>query len=246
MRTTVGDVTLIPGRPALAGQVREALLAAAQAGPYFQLHLLGAALAPGWLPVAQLGPAGLTTLTDDTARQLGTAEARVAASILHAGLAARLWSPVLACGLLDGVVPDLSSLMITTRPPVQLGVTSMTGWVAAAPEQLAELSAGVVGPQLAALEMALPVPLAAGLLRGNSASAMAGALGVLVSANPALAEPAAELARALLLTPALADAGALAATGLAFRRRSCCLYYRVPGGGLCGDCCFDSRPDTAS
>ncbi len=28
-------------------------------------------------------------------------------------------------------------------------------------------------------------------------------------------------------------------TGSAFRRRSCCLYYRVPGGGLCGDCCFD-------
>lgn len=25
---------------------------------------------------------------------------------------------------------------------------------------------------------------------------------------------------------------------LAFRRRSCCLYYRVPGGSTCGDCCL--------
>ena len=24
--------------------------------------------------------------------------------------------------------------------------------------------------------------------------------------------------------------------GLSFRRRSCCLYYRLPGGALCGDC----------
>ncbi|MEU7551440.1 (2Fe-2S)-binding protein [Streptomyces sp. NPDC044571] len=23
---------------------------------------------------------------------------------------------------------------------------------------------------------------------------------------------------------------------MAFVRRSCCLYYKVPGGGFCGDC----------
>jgi hypothetical protein len=27
-----------------------------------------------------------------------------------------------------------------------------------------------------------------------------------------------------------------------FRRRSCCLYYRVPGGELCGDCVLSHRP----
>ncbi|MGH3614812.1 MAG: (2Fe-2S)-binding protein [Pseudonocardia sp.] len=26
-----------------------------------------------------------------------------------------------------------------------------------------------------------------------------------------------------------------------FRRRSCCLYYRVRDGGLCGDCVLLSR-----
>ena len=34
-------------------------------------------------------------------------------------------------------------------------------------------------------------------------------------------------------------------TGTGFRRRSCCLYYRVPGGGVCGDCCF-LRPPRSS
>ncbi|MFV2120727.1 (2Fe-2S)-binding protein, partial [Streptomyces sp. Act-28] len=30
--------------------------------------------------------------------------------------------------------------------------------------------------------------------------------------------------------------------GPALRRRTCCLYYRCPGGGLCGDCVFDAPP----
>ena len=34
----------------------------------------------------------------------------------------------------------------------------------------------------------------------------------------------------------LSDTGTLGPDGEGFRRRSCCLYYRVPGGGLCGDC----------
>jgi iron complex transport system ATP-binding protein len=27
-----------------------------------------------------------------------------------------------------------------------------------------------------------------------------------------------------------------------YRRTSCCLYYRVPGGGLCGDCVLTTQP----
>lgn len=56
------------------------------------------------------------------------------------------------------------------------------------------------------------------------------------------------LAAELFTHPRLAPTGTL--TGSAFRRRSCCLYYRVPGGGICGDCCFTrnpwSSPDAAS
>jgi len=25
-------------------------------------------------------------------------------------------------------------------------------------------------------------------------------------------------------------------------RRSCCLFYRLPGAGTCGDCVLDERP----
>ncbi|WP_199808608.1 (2Fe-2S)-binding protein, partial [Streptomyces sp. NRRL S-146] len=51
------------------------------------------------------------------------------------------------------------------------------------------------------------------------------------------------LAAELLAHPLLTGAGTL--DGTAFRRRSCCLYYRVPGGGVCGDCCF-TRPPRSS
>jgi hypothetical protein len=90
---------------------------------------------------------------------------------------------------------------------------------------------------------ALPVRLAAGLLRGNAASALIGALSVLTTARPELAGQAGQLAQALLRTSYLRQAGTLNDTEpMTFRRRSCCLYYRVPGGGLCGDCCFRRPP----
>jgi hypothetical protein len=113
---------------------------------------------------------------------------------------------------------------------------------ATSPAALAELIGSVVAAPLAELARALPVQLARGLLRGNSASAMAGALGELARARPELAESAAALAAALLRTPGLAGAGRLTGPGLAFRRSSCCLYYRVPGSSMCGDCCFERRP----
>jgi iron complex transport system ATP-binding protein len=28
-----------------------------------------------------------------------------------------------------------------------------------------------------------------------------------------------------------------------YRRNSCCLYYRTPRGGLCGDCALDRAPE---
>lgn len=240
----------VPGpEPVLDPQaVRAALAVTAQAGPFFRLGVIGDSPARGWLPVAELTRASLTAMADDTARELGTTEPRVAASIVHLGLAARLWSPVLGCGLLRGVVPDLRSLVISLGPPAHLGLAEVAGWAAQSPGQIAALGADVVSTQLTALADALPVALPAGLLRGNSASAMAGTLGILVRHDRALALPAAELAAALLQTGALHGTGiltlspAVPADTLAFRRRSCCLYYRVPGAGLCGDCCLTRAP----
>ncbi len=81
------------------------------------------------------------------------------------------------------------------------------------------------------------------VLRGNAASGLVGALRVLLDRVPG--GTAVALAAGLL-----ADGGALGGTGrfiheeglgVAFIRRSCCLYYKVPGGGLCGDCVLRTR-----
>jgi FhuF 2Fe-2S C-terminal domain len=219
--------------------VRDALAAAAGVGPFFRLEVTEAADAPGWLPVSALRDRALASLTEATACQLGTDEPRVASSILHLALAARLWSPVLGCVLLRGVLPDLEPLTIAGALPGRFALQHLRGWSDWSPGAIAD----AVRRPLAAIERSLPLDLPAGLRRGNSGSAMAGALRVLVGHDPRLADPAAELARSLLQTGDLRGTGRLAdLAGLAFRRRSCCLYYRVPGGGLCGDCCFTTPP----
>jgi ferric iron reductase protein FhuF len=78
--------------------------------------------------------------------------------------------------------------------------------------------------------------LAPGLLYGNIASALAGTSRMLLSARPDLRESITHLTTALLNTGELAGTGTITSAGLDFRRNSCCLYYRLPGGGKCGDC----------
>ncbi|MGK5626949.1 (2Fe-2S)-binding protein [Streptomyces sp. URMC 123] len=108
------------------------------------------------------------------------------------------------------------------------------------------------------------------VLWGNAGSALAGTVGVLhgwartagasggASAGASVGAPAGTpgaaaageaadragaLARALFTDPLLRGTGTVSASGgrPGFVRRSCCLYYRVPGGGLCGDCVLRTR-----
>ena len=70
------------------------------------------------------------------------------------------------------------------------------------------------------------------VVRGNAGSALFGAVSMIGLTRPDLVDRAQDLAVTLLEGP-------LAGTGRAaegFVRSSCCLYYRVPGGGYCGDC----------
>jgi hypothetical protein len=75
----------------------------------------------------------------------------------------------------------------------------------------------------------------------NAAAAMISALQMLCRAHPGLERQARALAHSLLATGLLRETGDITGPGLEFRRRSCCLYYRVPGGGTCADCPLTGR-----
>jgi len=83
------------------------------------------------------------------------------------------------------------------------------------------------------------VKLAPSLLSGNIASALIGAARALLSVRPDLRQSIIEITRSLLATGELAGSGVISGGDLNFRRRSCCLFYRIPGGSLCGDCALD-------
>ncbi|MFH8447098.1 (2Fe-2S)-binding protein [Streptomyces sp. NPDC018026] len=181
---------------------------------------------------------------------LGAPEARVAASVAQQGLAARLWSVTLACAVLYGQVPDLDPRLLHWDPeataPDDLWLTE----VRARPGDGDTVGDVVLTTHLAPLAEAVHTRygVATGLLRGNAASALAGAGRELDRwarrhGRTDTAARARSLTAGLLAHPLLAGTGTL--TGTSFRRRSCCLYYRVPGGGVCGDCCFPSPPGPA-
>ncbi len=208
------------------------------------------------------GDAALGLAITHTADRLGTTERRVGASILFQGMAARLWSPVVAVALLrrrvpvlapDATWPDLGSsgnswrtdpARVALLDPGEPRAEHADGSGAALLARLAVRT--VVNTHLTPLMTAVrsEVSLPGALLWGNAASALVGSLGVLVRARPALAPEVDAFIEEALRQPPLADAGTLnpstpptAGTSTpVFVRRSCCLYYRVPGGGLCGDC----------
>ncbi|MFB7455267.1 (2Fe-2S)-binding protein [Streptomyces sp. NPDC056188] len=181
---------------------------------------------------------------------IGAREARVAASVAHQALAARLWSAALGCAVLYGRLPDLDARLIRWDPagsaPDDLWLTEVRARPAD-PETVADVVLhGHLEPLAAALRARYR--LAPGLLRGNAASALAAAARLLenqvrAGGRTEAADLTRELAAGLLAHPLLDGAGTLTGTG--FRRRSCCLYYRVPGGGLCGDCCFTRVPGSS-
>jgi hypothetical protein len=229
-----------------AAQVRAALADAAAAGPFFALPT-GVAGA-GWQRSADFYSSGLPEAIAAAGAQLGTSQPRVAASIVQLGYAARLWSPVLACALRHEIVPDLDDLRVSVAgAQIRLGLAELRGWRAGSPAQLASLTHRlVVEEHLEILMRALPVKIAPGLLRGNVASAMVGALGMLAGRWPELGSSARALAGNLLGTGGLRGTGRLTGAGLDFLRRSCCLYYLVPGGGICADCPLDDPRATRS
>ena len=210
-----------------------AFRAAAAVGPYFAVAV-GLDEGPGWRPAGDLyaDTAVLGALVERVRVRLGTPESRVAASIFFQGWAARLWSVGLAVLVHTGRLPTLTPATLRWRDlggTVYLGVERPELGPGSA-ERLADL---VVGQHLEPLAEALrrAVPMSGRVLWGNAASALRGAAEALGAARLLDRGPAAALAGSVGSRGRMRDT--LDAEG---RRRSCCLYYRVPGGGICGDC----------
>ncbi|WP_344416455.1 (2Fe-2S)-binding protein [Pseudonocardia ailaonensis] len=233
--------------------MRNVLTDVARVGPFFAVSADPAeGVDPTWRPLAELGTSSaLAARVDHVGRvlseQAGAPVAeRVAASIAVQGLAARFLSAPLAAAALHGVLPGLDPATLHWR-------VSMTGpwplW-SADPERvrpaagLPALVAEIAEPLVEAA--AALVPVSRKVLWGNVGSSVAGAERVLAGDRPPAALRTAELAAAVLDHPLLAATGmrrppAPPDTGWTFRRRSCCLYYRIPGGGTCGDCVLGGR-----
>lgn len=207
-------------------------------GGFFALTVGGDAT--GWHPVRQSYADGCVDLIDATVRRYRVTDLRVGASLVHLGHAARLWSPVLACVVAHGVIPDLTDLQRADHG-TQLRLPEPVGEAVRSPS--ADLLYRLVVEQhMKPLAAGMPVKVAPRLLTGNIASALVGASTALLSARPDLRREIVTIAEALLNTGDLAGSGTITDPDLGFRRNSCCLYYRTPGGSLCGDCVFDRAP----
>ncbi|MGX2998675.1 (2Fe-2S)-binding protein [Streptomyces sp. JNUCC 64] len=217
-----------------------ALADVADLGGFFVLRVGGPD--DGWHPLDTAYPHGLPDLIAATAARHRSREPRVAASITQLGHAARLWSPVLACAVLHGVVPDLTGLQRADEGPA-LRLPRATGRYAdRRTARLAdELYDTVVVRRLDALRDGLPVRVAPRLLDGNTASALVEAGRAVLAARPEARGRLTPLVDRLLSTGRLAGTGRITGPALTFRRRSCCLYYRAPEGAPCGDCSLGAR-----
>ncbi|WP_231405976.1 (2Fe-2S)-binding protein [Streptomyces clavuligerus] len=223
-------------------------------GPPEQASTGGAEPVPpaGSAPLSRLYAGGLDPLTrrvDLVAARHSPPERRVAASIAQLGLAARLWSIGLGCAALHGRVPELDPERLYWSPgsgtPDDLWFALPPGGPRTLPATADALRAVIEDTHLAPFGDAVrrDTRISPRLLRGNEGSALAGAVRQIDTwarehGRTAVAENARALAAALFAAPRLSGT----VRGPAMRRTSCCLYYRAPRGGLCGDCVFDRPP----
>jgi hypothetical protein len=198
-------------------------------GPFFAISLHSDLPPEPWRPLAELpGSAELVDWIGRVQAGLGC-DRRVAASVGQLGLAARLICPVLAAAARHHVLLDLgtgywqpplsSTVALSLSQPVQ----------PAEPAALARLVSD--GPLAELTDSIGRLGAVSGrVLAGNLASAVNGAA---LQLGPTCYSMAAALLAGI---PSEPDQ-----PGPAFRRRSCCLRYRIAGAGYCGDCVLD-RP----
>lgn len=239
--------------PADVERVRDALVAARRIGPFFAVEF--AAAQSEWRTVADLWTDSdcLSELVDTAGNYLrsGTDTAidqRCCASISSLGFMSRLVAPALATACMAGVVPRLDPHRTYWRPavagPVPIALASVDGaTVRTSDEAAVELERAAllpcVEPVLNAYSRQFRLSLR--VLRGNVSSALAGAATVLNRASVPLGLDPVEVVHVLLNGPSLTGTGHYERpfedrADRFFVRHNCCLFYRIPGGGTCGDC----------
>lgn len=247
----------------LTGVVLPALVTAGQFGPFFRWEPWSPGA--GWLPWARLCEGDVAVERVSVAREalIGmfglpaeAVPARVVASVTFLGYASRVVSPLLGAAVAGGDLPAPRPDQVWWQPrpggplPMAYGETQARPCTRMDPAEVAEALAEVaVGGLLTPL---LDVfrgrfALSPKVLWGNVASALGGAAGMVADRAPSHAARVFAVVERLLELPALAGAGALVRPFEDRPRRflvrnNCCLYYRIPGGGTCGDCVL-TRPD---
>ena len=204
-------------------------------GPFFGVVRQADSPAAPWRPMAELAddPSVLAARVDRVRSALAASgqrrpeqiDGRVAASVAHLGLVARLIAPMIGTAALGEPV-SWSRADLSWQD--QLG----------GPYPLAVSTSATAGPPAVETitEVFAPFGVSPQVLWGNVGSAANSAAKQIIQARPDLTGPAGKAADAVLADSRV-DGGVLR-SGPAFRRNSCCLIYQLAdgAGGYCGDC----------
>jgi hypothetical protein len=243
-----------PATGPVAARRARRLAELASFGPFFavEVHPPGSPLRAPWQLFGELtgSPDALAARIGEVRERLAAAagcqaaavEYRVAASVAQLGLCARLLSPVLGAAV-GGWALSAGTAQARWVPalggPFRLSLPETAACGVEAPENGAaaclELLAGPIAQIIRAVEAMAVSPQ---VLWGNVASAVNGAATMIAAARPDLAAAAVGAAGTALHYPALAGTYQ-GSPGAGFRRRNCCLIYRLSPPAparYCGDC----------
>lgn len=206
-----------------------------------------------WRPVTRLytDPDLLAGVVAGVQDRIGASDLRVAVSTFYLGYAARLWSIGLGGLAEHELLIDLDPDQLwysECSGSVRLHLPNPVAWQGSSAESLEPMLADMVMAEhlqpLAAAVRRLG-PISQRLLDGNAASAALGAARALCwhHGGNLAAEPSWELARSLCENEYLSGTVCFSDSSTDYQRTSCCLFYRTPGGGLCGDCALTHKPE---
>ena len=229
----------------------------ARLGPFFAVET-SADPDAGWRPLTDLATEAVLRERVQAARQVIAAgadlpvddvEERATASIVFLGWAARLLSPALGAAAIDHRVPLMASAQwrASVSSPMPLALVAPNFVDGDDPGDLAGLlERHVVRAAIDPLVAAVGVTFAVSdqVLWGNVASALAGASKLIAHTEPGLARVTAAIVDRLFTGSELGGKGAFVGDPggtRVFTRTTCCLFYRIPGAGTCGDCVLATR-----